>query len=211
MNVNEKQKLYLPVSALIIVLVLVSCSKHNGDFLKFFAKEGIQPYILSESEKDLLRSFGIEEENSQIIYFNAPKEAIAMDINVYKLGDDKKWEMIGGGGISIGKERVPIEQLVGTLAMQLRENNVIYFNINCGGRASFKTDEIILDTETMMSMKGFLQEFPRIEIDKEIPIAFMVYDSGTIMRSYSLQDYYEPSKFEGMDLVQVVTLTFRGE
>ncbi len=43
-----------------------------------------------------------------------------MDINVYKLGDDKKWEMIGGGGISIGKERVPIEQLVGTLAMQLR-------------------------------------------------------------------------------------------
>ena len=66
-----------------------------------------------------------------------------MDINVYKLGDDKKLEMIGGGGISIGKERVPIEQLVGTLAMQLRENNVIYFNINCGGRASFKTDEII--------------------------------------------------------------------
>jgi len=60
-NVNEKQKLYLPVSALIIVLVLVSCSKHNGDFLKFFAKEGIQPYILSESEKDLLISFDIEE------------------------------------------------------------------------------------------------------------------------------------------------------
>jgi hypothetical protein len=63
----------------------------------------------------------------------------------------------------------------------------------------------------MMSMKGFLQEFQRIEMDKEIPVAFMVYDSGTIMRSYSLQDYFEPSKFEGMDLVQVVTLTFRGE
>ena len=199
------------MSVLLIVVVLVACSKNNGDFHELLAKEGIQPYNLSESEKDLLRSFGIEEENSQIIYFNAPKEAIAMDINVYKLGDDKKWEMIGGGGISIGKERVPIEQLVGTLAMQLRENNVIYFNINCGGRASFKTDEIILDTETMMSMKGFLQEFPRIEIDKEIPIAFMVYDSGTIMRSYSLQDYFEPSIFEGMDLVQVVTLIFRSE
>ena len=207
----KSKKNYLLVSALIIVVVLVACSKNNGDFPKFLTKEGIQPYNLSESEKDLLRSFGIEEENSQIIYFNAPKEAIAMDINVYKLGDDKKWEMIGGGGISIGKEREPIEQLAGTLAMQLRENHVIYFNINCGGRASFKTDEIILDTETMMSMKGFLQEFQRIEMDKEIPVAFMVYDSGTIMRSYSLQDYFEPSKFEGMDLVQVVTLTFRGE
>lgn len=37
------------------------------------------------------------------------------------------------------------------------------------------------------------------------------FKSGTIMRSYSLQDYFEPSKFEGMDLVQVVTLTFRSE
>ena len=36
-----------------------------------------------------------------------------MDINVYKLGDDKKWEMIGGGGISIGKEREPIEHWLG--------------------------------------------------------------------------------------------------
>jgi len=54
-------------------------------------------------------------------------------------------------------------------------------------------------------------QFQGIEMDKEIPVAIMVYDSGTIMRSYSLQDYFEPSKFEGMDLVQVVTLTFRGE
>ena len=32
----------------------------------------------------------------------------------------------GGGGISIGKEREPIEQLAGTLAMQLRENYNIF-------------------------------------------------------------------------------------
>jgi len=208
----KSKKFYLLVSALIIVVVLlVVCLKNNGVFPKFLAKEGIQPYKLSESEKDLLRSFGIEGENSQIIYFNSPKEAITMDINVYKLKDGKKWEIISSAGISIGKERIPIEQLAGTLTMQLRENDVIYFNINCGGRTSFKTDEIILDTETMISMKRFLQEFKRIEMDKEIPVALMVYDSGTIMRSYSLQDYFEPSKFEGMDLVQVITLIFRGE
>ncbi len=106
-------------------------------------------------------------------------------------------------------KREPIEQLTGTLAMQLRENHVIYFNVNWGGRASFKTDEIMLDTETIISTKGFLQEFQRIEMNKDY--AFMVYDSGTIMRSYSLQDYFGTSKFEGMDLVQVVTLLFRGE
>lgn len=128
--------LHRTMSALIIVTVLVACSKNNGNAPNSLAKKGIQPYNLSKNEKDLSRSFGIEEENSQIIYFNAPKEAIAMDINVYKLGGGEKWEIIGG-------------------------------------RASFKI--------------------------------------GTIMRSYSLQDYFEPSKFEGMDLVQVVTLTFRSE
>lgn len=63
----------------------------------------------------------------------------------------------------------------------------------------------------MVSTKEFLQEFQKIEMDKEIPVALMVYDSGTIISSYLLQDYFEVSKFEGMDLVQVVTLTFTGE
>lgn len=99
----------------------------------------------------------------------------------------------------------------GTFNLQLKENHAIDFNINSSGRASFKTDEIILDTETMASAKGFLQEYQEIEIDKEISVALIVYDSGTVMRSYSLEDYFEPAKFEGMDLVQVVTLMFTGE
>ena len=36
----------------------------------------------------------------------------------------------------------------------------------------------------------------------------MVYDSGSSMRGYSLQDYSSPSIFGEMDLVKVVTLTF---
>lgn len=39
----------------------------------------------------------------------------------------------------------------------------------------------------------------------------MAYSSGTTMKSYSLQDYFEPLKFSGMDLVQVVTMTFSDE
>lgn len=204
------KKIYLLVSIFIIILVLVACSESKGDSPKPLAKEGVQPYSLSESEKYLLRSFGMEK-NSQIISFNAPKEAITMDINVYRLANDDMWEIIGGSGISIGKEREPIDKLSGTFAMQLRENHAIDFNINMAGRASFKTDEIILDTETMASMKGFLQEYQDIEIDKEIPVALMVYDSGTSMRTYSLEDYFEPAIFEGMELVQVVTLMFINE
>lgn len=60
----------------------------------------------------------------------------------------------------------------------------------------------------MASAIGFLQEFQKIEINQEIPVALMVYDSGPRLESYSLNDYFEPSKFDGMDFVQVVTLNF---
>lgn len=192
-----------------IAMVLITCS-YNTDSPKLLTKEGIAPYDLSESEKYILQSFGMEE-NSQIISFHAPKEAITLNVNVYRLEGGKSWNNIGGGAISIGTDREPIEQLTGTFTMQLKENYVIDFNINAGGRASYKTDEIILDLETIASTRSFLQEFQKIEINKEIPVAVMVYDSGTSMRGYSLQDYFDPYKFDGMDLVQVVILTFTDE
>lgn len=202
----KKKRLCSLILIFSIIMTLVACSNET-DSPKTLTKEGVMPYELSESEKHVLQSFGMEG-NSQIISFNAPREAITLNVNVYKLENGENWSSIGGGAISIGTEREPIEQLTGTFTMQLKENYAIDFNINSSGRASYKTDEIILDTETMASTKGFLQEFQKIEINKEIPIALMVYDSGTSMRSYSPQDYFVPSKFDGMDLVQVVTLTF---
>lgn len=202
----KKKRLFSLILIFIIVMTLVACS-NKTDSPKLLTKEGIMPYELSESEKYILQSFGMEG-NSQIISFRAPKEIITLNINVYKLENGKSWSNIGGGAISIGTEREPAEQLTGTFAMQLKENYSIDLNINSSGRASYKTDEIKLDTETMASTKGFLQELQKIELNKEIPVALMVYDSGTSMRSYSLQDYFAPSKFDGMDLVQVVTLTF---
>lgn len=190
----------------ILMMALTACSS-KADLPKVLSKEGVSPYELSESEKYILQSFNIDD-TSQIISFNAPKEAIALNVNVYRLEDSGTWSSIGGGGISIGTDRKPIDQLTGTFTMQLKENYTIDFVINASGKASYKTDEISLDSETMASTKGFLQEFQDITINTEIPVALMVYDSGTSMKSYSLQDYFEPSKFEGMDLVQVVTLEF---
>lgn len=202
----KRKIVFLPILIFTIAMVLVACS-NKTDAPKFLTKEGIKPYELSESEKYILQSFGMED-NSQIISFHAPKEAITLNVNVYRLESGQNWSNIGGGAISIGTDREHSEQLTGTFTMQLKENYAIDFNINANGRASYKTNEIILDSKTMVSTKGFLQEFQKIEINKEIPVAFMVYDSGTKMRSYSLQDYFDPSRFDGMDLVQVVTLTF---
>jgi len=201
------KKLVIAVLVFIITLSSVACSSKTNS-PKLLNKEGVAPYELSESEEYILRSFGMEN-NSHIISFNAPKEAITLDITVYRLENDGKWKDTFKGGVSIGEKREPIEKLVGTFAIQLKENNVIDFNINAGGLASYKTEPIILDTKTMLNSTVFLKEFQKIEINKEIPVAMMVSDSGESMESYSFQDYFEPTRFEGMDLVQVITLNFR--
>lgn len=200
------KKCILQILIFIMIITLVACTNEKTS-PNPLTKEGISPYKLSENEKYLLESFGIED-NSQIISFNAPKEAITLNVNVYRLENDENWKNIGAGAISIGTEREPMEQLTGNFTMQLEENNAINFNINAGGRASFQTEQIILDTEARISVRQFLEDFQEVKINEEIPVALMVSDSGTSMNSHSLQDYFNPSEFAGMDFVQAVTLTF---
>ena len=200
------KKTFSVVLIFIIMMMLAACSSKTN-LPKHLSKEGIAPYELSESESYILQSFGMDK-NSQMFSFKAPKEVISLKVNVYRLESSENWVEIGGGAISIGSDRTSTDQLAGAFTVQLEENYAIDFNINCNGLASYKTEGISVDSEIITSEKGFLQEFQSIEINTEIPVALMVYDSGTVMRSYSLQDYFEPSKFEGMDLVQVVTLKF---
>lgn len=189
-----------------ILLTITACSDKT-DAPWMLSKEGIAPYELTERETYLLQSFGMKN-SSQIISFHAPKEAVSLDVNIYRLNSGQVWESIGGGAISIGADRLPTDQLTGTFTMHLKENYAIDFNINASGRASFTTEELSLDIEAMASTKYFLQEFQNIELNTEIPVALMVYDSGSTMKSYNLGDYFEPSRFDDMELVQVVTLNF---
>lgn len=189
-----------------MIMTLVSCSKTESNF-KLLDKEGIAPYELSDRDKYLLQAFNIDN-NYQIISFKAPKEAVTLRVNVYSLKDGSNLESLGECAVSIGSEREADEQSAGTFTMSLKENYSMDLNINTNGRASYKTEELTFDSEGIASTRKFLTEFHDIELNKEIPVAVMVYDSGSSIQSYSLQDYFEPSKFKGMDLAQFVTLTF---
>ena len=190
-----------------MIMTSVSCSKAESNF-KLLDKEGIAPYELSDRDKYLLQAFNIDN-NYQIISFKAPKEAVTLRVNVYSLKDGSNWENLGECAVSIGSERESDEQSAGTFTMSLKENYSMDLNIiNTNGRASYKTEELTFDSEGISSTRRFLTELHNIELNKEIPVAVMVYDSGSSIQSYSLQDYFEPSKFKGMDLAQFVTLTF---
>lgn len=205
MERGAKLKKYL-LLFLYASLLLSGCSAGEKTF-KPLSKEGIAPYALSEDQRFLLESFGMAS-SSRLIAFLAPQEAITIEINVYRLTDSGTWERTGNGAMSVGAEREPSPQLSGTIAMELSKNYSMDFHINCSGQGSFSTPEIILDKAPLGYTRSYLETFQTIELNQEIPIAVMVYDSGTNMRSYVPQDYYDPSVFKGMDLVQAVTVVF---
>ena len=189
-----------------LALLLCGCSREeSGPDIP--DKEGIAPYKLSEDQQELLGAFGMED-SANLFAFHAPEEAVTVEVNAYRLTDTGTWEVTGNGAMSIGTERQPVSSLSGTIAMELRGDYSIDFNISCAGRGSFSSEEIELEQEPLGSTKGYLAEFRPIELNEEIPLAIMVYDSGTSMRSYTPQDYYDTSAFEDMDLAQAVTVSF---
>lgn len=191
------------ILAATMTILLATCS--NNSELK---SEGITPYELTDREKRLLQSFDLEN-NSQIIEFNAPQKAISLNVNIYRLNSDGEWDNTDEGGISIGIDREPVKVITGFFTMKLNKDYTIDFVINSnGGKASYKTKGFTVEPNITASAIDFLDEFQEIKINEEMPVALMIYDSGTSLRSYSVQDYFEPSKFEGMDLVQAVTLSF---
>lgn len=194
------------IAVLCMCTVLSGCSE-GGNMPGIFAKEGISPYELSKEQRDLLEAFGMTD-TSRLFTFSAPKEAVTVEVRSYRLTDASTWERIGNGAMSIGTEREPVSRLSGTVAMELRENYSIDFHISCAGQGAFSTEEIALEETPLGSTKSYLEEFQPAGLDQEIPVAVMVYDSGTEMQSYTPQDYFEPSVFQGMDLVQVVTVLF---
>lgn len=203
------RKIFTIFLVMALTTVLSACS-NNTDSPKLLSKEGVAPYDLSESDTYLLESLGIKNDTT-IISFKAPKTAKSLKVNVYVLNDDDTWHVIGDGQVLLGQDTNPDDRLEGTFTMMLKDNYAIDFNINTMGMASFQTETLDVDSEITASLKGFLTDFQKIEINKEIPVALMVYDSGSSMRSYAMEDFFSPSSFEDVDLVQAVTLTFTDE
>lgn len=191
----------------LLLFQLAACSSgKNGDANRL-TKEGVAPYELTEQESYLLQSFGLGD-GAKAISFLAPEQAVSMEVNVYFLGEDQQWEKRDGGSISLGTAVADAEQTSGIFTVKANPDHSLDIRVNGAGSMSFSTAPVPMEREDEVTAAAFLKEFQQIELGREIPVAIMVYDSGTEMSSFSAQDYFEQSKFEGMDLVQAVTLTF---
>ncbi len=189
----------------LLLSLLASCANSPDSQSK---SEGIQLYNLSESERKLLTYLAYEDDVT-LFSFKAPKTVKSLEVNTYVLGPDQNWEQNGGGKISL--DATQDEALPGMLSLILKENHSLAFHITTTGRASYQTDEISDHSLHSSSTKTFLTEFEAIEPGKEIPVAILVCDSGTVMRTFDVNSFFSPDNYKDMDLVQAVTLTFTAE
>ncbi|MCH4886270.1 hypothetical protein EZV73_01755 [Acidaminobacter sp. JC074] len=173
-------------------------------------KEGLFPHEYDDSELELLKNLGLER-NTLIVDFEAPIEAITLNINIYTLANDLSWHVIGASGISLGEDRDVMDYLSGNISLLLKEDYAIDCHINSGGRVKFQTEKILLEDEINASGVLFLENKKKIELEKEIPIALMVYNSDSSLHRMTLDYYYEPESLSHYELVQVVTMTFTKE
>lgn len=196
-------KRFLFICLFIISMLSVSaCSSLND------SKVAVKPYPLSEKEESLLEAFDLLNQ-SQLLSFNAPKDATSVMIHVYSLDEHGNWQDVqSGGGLSIETEHDTDIHLEGTFAMTLNDDRSINFVISSHGKFSSHVDLDELDFDATISTHAFLTDFHPIELNQEIPVAIIVSDEGTSMRSFAVDSYFEPDVFQDMKSVQAVTLTF---
>jgi hypothetical protein len=193
------------LTSVLIFLLLAGCVGGRVSNISS-EQEGISPYQLSDGQREILQAFGMEQ-RAFLLSFHAPEEAAQLRISVLRLEADGTWATVDTGGISLSPE-LGIEALQGTVAIQVEEDHALQFTINCSGQYTFTSPVLPLDQEMCSSQIRFLSEYQPISLNAQIPVALLVYDSGTAMETYTLADFSHPEAFLGMDLVQVVTLEF---
>lgn len=188
---------FLPGLLAAALLFLPACSGAAAD-------ASISP-DLTESTQDVLEAFGMAG-TASLLSFQGPEEAITLRLRVHHLGEDGAWEEDNAWGTSIGEDRTPVDRLSGTLAIQLREDGSLGFHIRSGGGlASCRTEPIGL--ELAASARCFLTESRDLPLNQEVPVALLLYGvDGDGIPVCSLEDFADPSRLAGLELVQAVTV-----
>ena len=197
----------IAVITLLIVLMLLPTVSAHADINTRLNGEGIAPYALTADETELLSAFGLTG-NAHALAYNAPDEARSVSINVYTMVENGKWSL-GGGGILYGDVG---ESLNGLITIVIKQDALMELRMINNSMSSFTSAPIEQFDKVIASSVEFLEDHQAIELEKEIPVAMMVYDmnyeDGAAMGTFMLDDYYNPERFEGMDAVRVVTLMF---
>ena len=194
-------------ATLIFIMMLLPTYSAHADIGTRLSSEGIAPFPFTAEEIEILSAFGIDS-NAHALAFNAPAGTHAIHIYVYKNEKQAEWLLYESGSIVDFSD----EPLDGLFTMIVNQDSSIELRLSSISGMSFTSAPIENYGMVKASSEEFLQDYHTIELEKEIPVAMMVYDrnydDGAPVGEYSLDDYYNPERFDVVDTVRVVTLMF---
>lgn len=177
---------------------------------------GVRPYNLSDENMDLLKVLNLEEK-ANILSFKAPRTTKNIKANICILEEGRTWKVIDRLSMKIEDKHFYYNDdvLKGTFSMIISDVNTKEMNINIGpsilslmrdrGEYRMYSD---MYKGNFVSSSIFLEDFKKIELNKEIPVAIMVKNIGGEISSYNINSFFDTAKFEDMDYVEAVTLIF---
>lgn len=168
---------------------------------KYLEKEGIAPYDLSEGEEYILDVMNIKKD-TLLVSYNAAENTKMLMVRVYNLNDGQ-WDETGNLTFVIADDNKQ-----GTISIMEKDNYVLELSTIS---ASAKSEKIDDENQYVQSQKAVINDFQNIELNKEIPVAIYINDSDTAGVPIELNEFSDPSNFEGIDLVRAVTFEFMDE
>lgn len=168
---------------------------------KYLEKEGIAPYDLSEGEEYILNVMNIKKD-TLLVSYNATENSKMLMVRVYNLNDGQ-WDETGNLTFVIADDNKH-----GTISIMEKDNYVLELSTISAYTESEKIDD---ENEYVQSQKTVINDFQNIELNKEIPVAIYINDSDTAGVPIELNEFSDPSNFEGIDLVRAVTFEFMDE
>ena len=154
--------------------------------------------------EEMLSLLGLKD-NARLFTYYCPEGALAVTASTYVL-ENGAWVSTGQGTISWEEQEE--ENAQGVFSLLVREDRSFVLSLHGMGTSTFQSDPVTPPEEPLQYAQGWLGEEREIQLGEEIPVAFFVADSGTSMPSFTVEDYFTPESFQGMDTVQAVTLTF---
>ena len=162
---------------------------------------------MTEDQEELLSLLGLTNK-AMVFSFQGPEEAAELTAHTYVL-EDGAW--VENGGVSMTRDTAEGGPFQGEFALVYREDRSMELYLHHqGGVVSFASEPVAFPGETSASLRGGLQESAPAPLGEEIPVALFVEDGGTALQSLGPEVYFTPGEAAGYDVVQVVTLEFRG-
>ena len=162
----------------------------------------LQEYDYTEEESELLDLLAFD---FYIATYHRTAEVNGIYLNLYQLKDGV-WEDIGSMGAGVFDDT---EALDGKLAVQLQEDDAVWLSVQSddGSNVLSKLEELKIDIADKKRSEVSLHESQEIALNEETVIRIIAVDEKQRIEM-ELNDFYETKKFEDLDLVLAVTVTF---